>query len=176
MGRQMAVALTPVDETAFLDFLRSEADIQLIEPFAPSKRELWVESFATERTGHWDYCVWNQQFPWAPAYGRVKGDAYQKECVGWYFVANLDAAPVIEFTRSDVAQAKYGRLYWAKSFSAPRLDYDVEEFSRWYDSIVRWIRKNTAGKVKRGWVTWFLPDAWRVHTELVGKQKIVPNS
>lgn len=69
MGRQTAVALTQTDKTAFLDFLRGEADIKLIESFAPSKRELWVESFAVELTGHWAYCIWNQQFPWTPASG-----------------------------------------------------------------------------------------------------------
>jgi hypothetical protein len=172
MGRQIAVALTPIDEAVFLDFMRGEADIKLIESFAPSKRELWVEDFAVELTGHWNYHIWNQQFPWTPAYSRVKGDAYHHEHIGWCYVANLGTAPVIEFSRSDVAQAKYGRLYWAKYFSAPRgLDYDVEEFSRWYDTVVRWIRGNTAGKVKRGWVTWFLPDAWRIHTKIVEQEE-----
>jgi hypothetical protein len=172
MGRQIAVALTQIDETAFLDFLHGEADIKLIDFFAPSQRELWVESFADELTGHWTYHIWNQHFPWIPAYSRVKGDAYHKEHIGWYHIANLDAAPVIEFSRSDVAQAKYGRLYWAKYFSAPRgLGYNVDEFSGWYDSVVHWIRRHTAGKVKRGWVTWFLPDAWRVHTEMAEQEK-----
>ncbi len=171
MGRQIAIALSQVDEAAFLGFLRSRGDIQLFTGSAPSPPEIWVESFAPELAGHWGYRIWNRQFPWEPVYGRVTSDPYKLGRLGWYYVANYTDAPVIEFLRSDVAQAKYGRLYWAKYFAAPNgLAYDVEAFSAWYDSIVRWIKKNAVGKVKDAGVTWFLPDAWRIHTEITGRK------
>jgi len=172
MGRQIAVALTQVDEAAFLAFLRDQADIKLIETFAPTQADLWVDSLSPEWTGHFMYRIWNQQFPWLPTYGRTNSDPYHQGNIGWYYIDNLNNAPVIEFSRSDVARAKYGRLYWSKFFSASEgLDYDVDGFSRWYDSVVRWIKRNTVGKVKRAWVTWFLPDAWRVHTQTVEQQE-----
>lgn len=172
MGRQIAIALTRLDETAFLAFLRSQADISLIEGYAPSPGELWVDSFSSEWTGHFMYRIWNRQFPWAPTYAQTESDPYHQGNLGWYYIDNLSTAPVIEFSRSDVAKAKYGRLYWSKFFSAPRgLDYDVDSFSRWYDSVVRWIKRNAAGQVKHAWVTWFLPDAWRVHTQGVEQRQ-----
>ena len=42
MGQQIAVALTKVDEAAFLEFLHSKADIKPIESFAPSEKKLWT--------------------------------------------------------------------------------------------------------------------------------------
>jgi hypothetical protein len=172
MGRQIAIALTQVDEAAFLAFLRSQADIKLIEGFAPSPSELWVESFSPEWTGHFMYHIWNQHFPWVPTYGQTRSDPYHQGNLGWYYIDNLSNAPVIEFSRSDVARRKHGRLYWSKFFSAPEdLDYDVDSFSTWYDSVVRWIRRNAAGKVKHAWVTWFLPDAWRVHTQMIEQEE-----
>jgi hypothetical protein len=48
------------------------------------------------------------------------------------------------------------------------LNYDVAEFSKWYDSLARWVKKNAAGKSKYvTWVTYYLPDAWRVYSNLL---------
>jgi len=33
-------------------------------------------------------------------------------------------------------------LYWEKYFGTKQLDYDVEEFEKWYSQIVKWIKKN----------------------------------
>jgi hypothetical protein len=161
MGRQIAIAMTRKDEALFLEFLQSTVEIRLIESFAPSIDELFVDGFASELANHWTYDIWNTRFHWNPVYNRVGERAYIKEHIGWHYISNKNAAPVIEFRRSDVRQGKYGRIYWAKYFSAPDgLDYDVDEFSKWYDSIVRWVKKTSGGKVRDAWTTYFLPDAW----------------
>ncbi len=41
------------------------------------------------------------------------------------------------------------------------LTYDVDIFSKWYDAIVRWIRKNSVGKQD---VIWYLPQAWALYS------------
>lgn len=166
MGRQIAVAMTQTDEEMFLTFLHQMGDIILLESFAKTSEELWQMSFSKERRGHWSYDIWNKTFPWKPIYKRTQ-NAESPERNGFYYVSNTGSAPLIEFVRSDVQRAKYGRIYWAKYFSAPNgLNYDVEKFSEWHDSIIRWVKKNTAGKVKDTWITYFLPDAWRVHNGL----------
>jgi hypothetical protein len=162
MGRQVGIAATSIDEESFLSFLRETAEIVLIESFAEAIDQLWVESFASDKIGHWTYAIWNKGFPWTPTYGRVSEKAHDKRMIGWYFVANLGTAPVIEFTRSDISKQQYGRIYWAKDFSAPHgLSYDVEAFVQWYDTIIRWVRKY-GKKLSRGaYEPYFFPDAWK---------------
>lgn len=166
MGRQIQVALTPIDEEAFLSFLHNSANIVLLESFSKDIEGLWKNSFEPERFGHWQYYIWNKAFAWKPEYEQVGERAYYPEHIGWYYVTNTEAAPLVEFCRSDVYQSKYGRIYWAKYFSAPNgLDYDVEQFTEWYDKIVRWIKRSAAGNIKDGLVIHFLPDAWRIRQE-----------
>ena len=165
MGRQIAVAMTQPDEELFLAFLHQAGEIVLFESFAKTSEDLWQTSFAQEFRGHWTYHIWNTAFIWQPEYKQTRAELPERN--GLYYVSNKGDAPLIEFTRSDLHRAKYGRVYWAKYFSAPNgLTYGVETFSDWYDSIVRWIKRQTAGKLKRNWVTYFLPDAWRVYNEL----------
>ncbi len=165
MGRQILIATAPADEKLFLTFLRQTADIALIERFAKTKRDLWQDNFAEEPNGHWSYNIWNRAFPWKPEYGRTHVPDHP-ERHGLYYVANTNDAPVIQFVRSSIDTENFGRIYWAKDFAAPMgLHYDVAKFTEWYESIVKWVRKNTAGKIKNGRVTHFLPDASRVYTE-----------
>jgi hypothetical protein len=107
-------------------------------------------------TGHWTYGVWNTNFPFEFKYCHTNESVIPRQ----YYIENSGIAPVIEFSRSNVRSGKYGRIYWAKYFSAPRaLSYDVDEFSQWFDLIVKWVRKNAAGKLKEPWTTYFLPGA-----------------
>lgn len=161
MGKQIAIAATKKDEKMLLTFLRSTAEIRLIETFAPTVDKLWVDKFSSQMTGHWDYYIWNTRFNWQPEYGEVGKTASDKKQIGAVYVSNAFTAPLLEFSRSDVGSQQYGRLYWAKDFSAPNgLDYDVNEFSQWWDKIIRWVRKSSSGKEVDAWTTWFLPDAW----------------
>ena len=83
---------------------------------------------------------------------------------GLYYVANDNIAPVIEFSRSNLPTRKYGRIYWAKYFSAPDgLIYDVDTFSKWFDQIVRWVRKHGQKNRQDNYSPYFLPDAWNLY-------------
>lgn len=161
MGKQIAIAATKKDEGLLLKFLRETAQIRIIESFAPTVDKLWVENFSPQMTGHWQYDIWNTRFQWQPEYGVVGKNAYEKKRVSWVYIADSSNAPVLSFSRSRVDSQKYGRLYWAKDFAAPNgLEYDVNEFSQWWDKIIRWVRKTSPGKEVDAWTTWFLPDAW----------------
>src|SRR5215213_959645 len=157
MGRQIALAATLKDEKALLTFIRTNAEVSLIESFAPSIDELWVAEFSTELTGHQTYKIWNKAYEWNPTYAQVGAKAHDPKSIGNYYVSNTHVAPLIEFSRSDVSQEKYGRIYWAKDFSAPDgVVYDMNKFSLWYDSIVKWIKKFG----RRHDQVYFLPDAY----------------
>jgi len=162
MGRQIAIGATINDEAHLLSFLRGTAEIRLIEIHAPTEQELWVDSFSPQLADHYCYYIWNTCFPWRPEYGKVGENAYSPERIGWSYVSNASDAPLIEFSRSDILNQRYGRLYWAKDFAAPDgLTYDVHEFSKWWNTFIRWVKKTAAGKKTDTWTTWFLPDAWQ---------------
>jgi hypothetical protein len=137
MGRQIAVVATEQDEQEFLAFLRSTAETAIFESVAPNTDALWVDAFAEEKAGHWQYRIWNKAFPWVPAYGQVREGSTR----GWYYVSNWTDAPVIELDRCGLSR-RFGRIYWAKDFAAPSgLAYNVGQFDNWFSTIVKWVRK-----------------------------------
>ncbi len=163
MGKQTAIAMEYDDELMLLAFLNTNANITLIETFSESIDTLWKSNFEKEFPGHHTYYIWNKAFSWQPQ--------YKQALTGKYYICNTNDAPLIEFSRSNVKENKYGRIYWAKTFSAPNgLDYDIDKFSKWYDDIVKWIKKNSTGKVKACWITYFLPHAWNLYLENSNKR------
>ncbi len=163
MGRQTQVAMTDADELEFLGFLRSTADIQLFESSAPSPEQMVVAGFAPREQGHWQYFVWNRAFPWTPEYGRVAEGAAVPERVGWSFLRNSSSAPLLEYHRHNFTDPRgvAGRLYWAKHFATPGpLGYDADAFSKWFDQVVRWIRKHGRQERRGAHETYFMPNAW----------------
>ena len=142
VGRQLQVLMDASDENSFISFLRGISTIQILESSAPTADELWVEEFNPSFPGHYSYAVWNKAFEWFPEYGTVGPRAHDPTHIGWRYVANRSAAPLLEVRRTNPSSGEPGRLYWAKDFSAPRgLDYDAIAFSKWIDTIWRWIRK-----------------------------------
>ena len=163
MGRQTQVAMTDADELEFLGFLRSAADIQLFESCAPSPDLMVAPGFAPRDQGHWQYFIWSRAFAWTPEFGRVAEAAVVPDRVGWSFLRNSSTAPLLEYDRHNFTDARgvAGRLYWAKHFatSGP-LAYDVDTFSRWFDQVVRWIRKHGRQERRGAHETYFMPNAW----------------
>jgi hypothetical protein len=139
MGRQIEVVLSDPEEDEFLQFLRGSADVQLIRSFSPSKEALFVRELEPREEGHWTYYIWNKAFPWQPRVTTTRDGRL-------FYVENKSHAPVLEYSRHKVGATppSPGRLYWAKSFSAPPtgVAYDVTAFERWYESLVRWVRKH----------------------------------
>jgi hypothetical protein len=159
MGKQTAVALTTVDETAFLHFLRSNAEVQLLISSGPTAESLWVESFDSVE-GYATFYIWNKTFPWTPEYGTVTADPSGARN-GLRYVSNTATAPVIEYSRHNFHEPRgaYGRVYWRKSFAgAPA--YDSTLFDKWYSAVVRWLRKTGKQAEKEFLGTYYLPDAW----------------
>jgi hypothetical protein len=136
MGRQIPIFMNAQDEHDLLAFLRSTAEIVLIESFASSAESLFVDTFAEEFVGHHTYCVWNRAFPWKPEFAQT--------ITGCWYVSNLGTAPVLEIARSNLKEVRIGRLYWARDFSATApLAYDASAFSKWVDQVWRWVRRNS---------------------------------
>ena len=173
MGRQLAIAMTMTDEREFLAYLSSVGEIRIAESFATSVDALWVDRFSAELDGHWVYYIWNREFHWTPEYGETDKGVGRTSRHTMAYISNASDAPLLEFDRSDVEAGRYGRIYWAKGFSAPSgLNYDVKRFAQWYDLAAGWVRKHAAGKKSQGSaVTWFLSDAWALDKERRGRSR-----
>ena len=155
--------MTDIDEREFLAFLRSTATIQLVESSAPSPELMLVDGFSPREQGHWQYFIWNRAFPWTPEYGRVADGAVVPDRVGWSYLLNSSPGPLLEYDRHNFTNARgvMGRVYWAKHFSGVPLAYDAEAFSRWFDQVVRWIRKGGRQLRRESHERYYFPDAWR---------------
>ena len=168
MGRQLQLATTDADEVELLRFIHSHAPIRVFQSFARSAAELWIDDWETRkipapkfyRAG--GFYIWPQTFPWSPEYAQTGGPNCRPEDAGQFYIANKDAAPIFHFSRSFLDKHQYGRIYWARNFSAPDgLDYDAEAFARLTDSVWRWIRKVSQRTPDAGTHSpYFLPDAW----------------
>lgn len=170
MGKQISVAMTDKDEIYFLNYLRKIANIQLFEFCAPTKEQIWVENFSNRYEGHFSYYIWNKAFHYNIKYGQPINakDINRRK---WFYISNTHDAPLIQYIRHNFSEdnAAYGRIYWAKYFSATNgLDYDVELFDKWYKNISRWIRKNGTQFEKGNYNPYFLPDAHELKKSRLG--------
>lgn len=170
MGRQLQLAATQSDEVELLRFVRSRAPIRVFQAFAASIDELWIDDWETREIPAAQFHIWPQTFPWSPAYAQTGGPKCPRERAGRFYIVNSSTAPVFEFDRSFLDDKRYGRIYWARDFSAPHgLDYDAEAFARLTDSVWRWIRK--VGRRLPNATThspYFLPNAWSQRGEFAG--------
>jgi hypothetical protein len=90
--------------------------------------------------------------------------------IGWYYIANNWDAPVVEIDCGSLTKGREGRIYWAKYFSTPAgLQYNVEDFSKWFDQILRWIRKNGRKMPADKQGAYLLQDARSAKASLEGR-------
>jgi hypothetical protein len=156
MGRQTAVALSEEDEEVFLAFLRAESDVRIYRRSAPSAELLVVPEFPPRGSGEMSYRLWNAAFPWKPEYGRWQTDTV---------LVNTAGAPLLEYSRHAFDNPNplvHGRIYWNTDFAIYHgLEYDREAFGRWYDQLIRWLRRNgTRVEIAKNWHQYWLPGAW----------------
>jgi len=167
MGRQVAVIASPVDEQSFLSWLRTTAPIQLFSGVASTKSGLRTETFAPFCDSSTQYFIWNEEYAWRPKI--LRGDPARNNGQPWCRIDLPDHGPVLEFDRTDMQaflrkgceQGLHvpGRLYWGQ--------YNRQKgFMKWYESIVRWVRKNGVNVSPcSSWAWYCLPDAYRLWQE-----------
>lgn len=161
MGRQIAIAMDGGDERMFWNHLHSVASISVFRSWSPTEES--VESFVVDRGAHTFYIL-NHAFPWQPKFDRVDYQDKDTGKPGFYFRIVDHHAPLVIYSRHPLTATNprgTGRLYWSKHFvSLPdELPYDVQEFDKWFTSLMRWTRREGA-KIKHGWCdVWSLPGA-----------------
>jgi hypothetical protein len=134
MGRQIHVYMMPDDREAFLRFVQKNDLVAVISEGSDSLivRPLEVRDFHV----HKNVYLWNRRF--LPSFKRkwMPGPRY--------YGASVFDLPLLQLTGStfttweDKPAIVQGRLYGV-------FDPDLEKppgFEKWYESIVRWVRKN----------------------------------
>src|SRR5579862_793114 len=147
MGRQTSIALSEGDERDFLAFVRSDADVRVLQWVAPSPEQLFVPDFPPRGEGQHSYRLWNTAFPWKPEFEQLGSDVAYPQLASQFYLKNTAGAPLIEYLRDPLDNPKplmHGRIYWNTDFAIYRgLAYDTVAFNRWFDKAVRWLRKNS---------------------------------
>jgi len=142
MGRQIAIAMLPEDESQFVGFLRDSADVRIFRSSAPSPSQ--HEVLGADLGEGSKFYIWPTAFEWEPEFKQFRESVAVARRQGWFYLSNTSAAPVLEYYRHGFDQGQVpGRLYWGKTFAAPSgLDYDPYAFEAWYERVVRWLRKS----------------------------------
>ena len=164
-GRQIAVAMTGKDEEAFLSFLQSTADIQILVSPAETLEGLSISELTPRKTGRMQFFIWNKKFAWAPDVAPTTA--------GSFYVRDIGRAPVLEYGRDPLrlGSGDQGRLYWSKGLTVGGqyehkqypYSYDAQEFEKWYELVVSWIKTNSKRKDSGKLPVYYLPGAWRWH-------------
>ena len=164
-GRQIAVSMSESAEHLFLQFLRSTTNIKILVSHAPKPELLCLEQLPPRKSKEMRFFLWNTEFPWTPDVNFTSD--------GRVYIRNLLTGPVIEYSRDGQHDGSRGRLFWSKSMTpggsysyqnpAYTYSYDAENFAKWYDQAVKWIKKNSkAVKVNDSFVVYRVnaPTPW----------------
>lgn len=140
MGRQIAIKLSKKKEDEFVDFLK-ENNCVLVYPWSKNKKINILKNLPkTESCGR-VFHIWKKDFVLKPEFVMIKKEYRKNE---YKYGLNDVGKPLIEFVRSEDKMG--GRIYWEKYFTTSNPEYNVIEFEKWYNEIIKWFRKNCVYK------------------------------
>jgi len=150
MGRQIQIVSTPADNVMLLRELSDRTHLRVFHEQAKTRDDLWVANPDDLLSGHGQILLWPEAFPWVPEYAVNR--------LGRSCVCNAHVAPVLELSPTHESDRRHGRLYWGRFFAAPNgLGYDDVTFSKWVDSVWRYVRKISSRSTPHP--AYVLPDA-----------------
>lgn len=174
MSRQTSVALSEEDEIEFLAFLRADADVRVLRSTAPTLEQIFVPQFLPRQSGEDRFHLWNAGFTWNPEFAQYGPDR-RDGAASHFYPKNTSGAPLVEYLREqfdDPEAIVRGRIYWNTWHDIYRgPSYDVEAFERWFDRMVRWLRKRGRRvEMAKGWYQYWLPGAWEKRVEVSSRR------
>lgn len=159
MGRQIEFYMLPEDQNAFLQFAQERDPVVLVAELdrqGPTVRP--VEDMASVRNPM--FCLWNRALlPFLKRKPIGEGDHRT-------YLIDIFRLPILEFSPTHVGEWEgkpaliLGRLYgrFDPYFNKP------PEFEKWFDRLVRWIRKNFK-RSPVGFGGYVGPAAYRLYIE-----------
>ncbi|EPE86294.1 hypothetical protein LEP1GSC021_0493 [Leptospira noguchii str. 1993005606] len=149
MGKQIAVTMTKIDESSFLDFLKSISEIQILKADASSasKDAFMIDDFLQDQENDFIYYIWNKSFSWNFEFSQTKTNRTEQN---FYYIKNIFEAPCIEYSRHNFNKKQnYGRLYWSKNFAAINpLQYDIMKFDNGITKSFGGLKKMESKNIK----------------------------
>lgn len=152
--------MTSKDEDYFLELLRKRNNVFPIcfdiENGNISMRIL--ERLSEPDKDYGECYLWNEAFPFVPEFARSSDGTV-------FSFPATNSMPVIEFiSRKNIPRGgqMYGRVYW-KHYDP--LQYDEKAFAKWYDSVVRIVRKYAAYSYGEAYKTYVFPDAYEKYKD-----------
>lgn len=156
MGKQTRFYMLPSDEQIFFDYVLKDRDVNAILEHPKELRVEVIPSQTLIQNGSVnlpDFLIWNSNNQMLPEcikiahlkkYDEEKMDYIPTGQVRYY--VDKSVAPVIEYTPSRVkpnGEISQGRI-WAQMQYAEGNEwvYKGDAFNKYYEKIVRWIRKN----------------------------------
>ena len=133
MGRQIAIRLSREKEIEFSNYLKSNK-IRIIFPLCEEKKLYFFNEIPPEGPYLWQLHLWNEKFKFNPEFTEIK-EEYRKD--KYRYIHHVLTKPLIEYSRGQIS-----RIYWDKDFGISGREYDIEEFEKWYNEVVKWIKKN----------------------------------
>lgn len=134
MGRQLQLVMSEEKEKVFEEFLHSHGDVVFLNTHSKNKSLNILNHLPKIGPFNFLVYIWNRKFEFKPEFGEIKKE-YRKNNLNYYF--STSGKPLIEFSRGN-----NGRIYWEKYFTTNNPDYNVEEFEKWYEIIIKWIKTN----------------------------------
>lgn len=135
MGRQTRFHMLPEDCKQFLEFVQQRDPVIVVD--RSSKSEAIGEVQRPRERGE-TYSLWNQAV--LPTLQR-KFVRVEPNTASYYRIDN--SLPVIEFWYpSPVPEPWNGRPGLTQGRVWAQFENPTQEFERWYNAVVRWIRKN----------------------------------
>ena len=131
MGRQILFHMLPEDCDRFLDFVRERDPVLVIKRDSNSAAVESVDNLSVRGNGV--FCLWNRTLlsnldrEWIADPGYYRADEFE--------LPILELSPSFKAKWNGKPALCQGRLYGV--FEGKTL-----EFGRWYEALVRWIRRN----------------------------------
>jgi len=133
MGRQIAVKLSREKEKEFSEFLK-EKNCVIIANWSEKKRINVLKDIPQDGPYLRVLHIWNRDFSFNPSFVKIKKE-YKRSKYNYGFMSF--GKPLIEYSRKPIY-----RIYWEKYFTTNNPNYNVEEFEKWYNEVVKWIKKH----------------------------------
>lgn len=133
MGRQIAVKLSREKEKEFSEFLKNKGAL-FVYRWSENRKIIKLNDIPHVGPYTWIIHIWNKKFPIISEFIEIKEEYRKNETK--YGLSTI-GKPLIEYCRGPVY-----RIYWDKDSGIRKGEYNVEEFEKWYNEVISWIKKN----------------------------------
>jgi len=145
MGQQVRFFMDSGDEKRFVEFLRGTGDVIILPYHSPTKNPIGLKNLPNPSSDDFPYHVW--LFNRSVSSNLVMEYIPTLNC----YMVDQSVSSVVEFSRTVQREnmMRPGRLWAEFKYldSKGNWAFKEDEFKKWYESLVKWIRKNHSREI-----------------------------